>query len=563
MNQELVTYKTESAKYKQETERLAQQAVAEQQEKKNLQLKLQQASQQAAHTQNEYEQLKNTLAKAEKEKAEAEERAEKERVQREADINKISLQMEQQRLQLQARGQGGLGGVEANSQMSASTAAAAGGVFSYLSLGLSSLSNTLGGYVWSETWEAVLKLEQFQLLEIRGESMNSPVRRAIDKDNIHYALKLVPLPAYKKVNKPAETLTDSQVKQQLALENVLTEEFRLNTNFYSSFRESMLLSKLDHPYITKLEGVVKATDSIYSVMPFYGNDLQYLSYGTLDSFLSANQIQVIFHRVISALCYLHSCEVVHRNLSPSSILVQLSEEQILHMKKVLSVRLASFGAAKSLNFTSDSIRLRGGAYLQPEFEKQKDFNRKLHSWAPELVSIECEKSYVTPNFDWKKCDVWALGLTIINTIRCGDLLFHSTKALSHLQNILKIHELRPKNLEELESPEFPIKGRWSSKAETTLRSVLSHTPPGSKDRISFLDSNPKLASSCIDLLSKMMAWDPRDRPSFKECLDHEFFSGLPLHPFTITPVEFGASLTDNFLMPFVRKLISQEKATMG
>ena len=45
----------------------------------------------------------------------------------------------------------------------------------------------------------------------------------------------------------------------------MTEEFRLNAPFYETFREPMILSKLEHPYITKLEGVVKTSDSIYSV----------------------------------------------------------------------------------------------------------------------------------------------------------------------------------------------------------------------------------------------------------------------------------------------------------
>jgi hypothetical protein len=48
------------------------------------------------------------------------------------------------------------------------------------------------------------------------------------------------------------------------------------------------------------------------------------------------------------------------------------------------------------------------------------------------------------NMDWKKCDVWSMGITMAEVIRGGRVLLMSKNAKQLVHDVLSIRECRPK-----------------------------------------------------------------------------------------------------------------------
>lgn len=90
--------------------------------------------------------------------------------------------------------------------------------------------------------------------------------------------------------------------------------------------------------------------------------------------------------------------------------------------------------------------------------------------APELALLE-EKGISVPNFSWKKCDIWSLGVTLAQIIRCGEPLFTASSLHRLLYQILQIEECRNGASVDLLS-KYPFANVWSSKRAKPLEKFL-------------------------------------------------------------------------------------------
>ena len=158
--------------------------------------------------------------------------------------------------------------------------------------------------------------------------------------------------------------------------------------------EYTLLRRLDHPNIIK----PKDYDSEglgCVVLPFYMQDV----YDRIvQKRPSAAEMKMFVKKITSAMEYLHSQDIVHRDIKPDNILMN---------KDYSSVVLADFGMAVhvSTKFTNICGTL---AYIAPEAEdaaNKRNFNHDI---------------------DWKKCDVFSLGVTFY-TVFEFDFLFYMRK----------------------------------------------------------------------------------------------------------------------------------------
>jgi len=123
----------------------------------------------------------------------------------------------------------------------------------------------------------------------------------------------------------------------------------------SLFREAKYLAELDHPNIVKFVGIEEHPDGFELQMEFVDGltlDEYHRQSGTTPSL-----VLHIRRELLSALSYLHSHNVIHRDISPSNILLSRTGD----------VKLADFGLAKVLDTPHTTTRVRGTvAYMSPE-----------------------------------------------------------------------------------------------------------------------------------------------------------------------------------------------------
>jgi serine/threonine protein kinase len=59
----------------------------------------------------------------------------------------------------------------------------------------------------------------------------------------------------------------------------------------------------------------------FLILPFVEFDLEYLLSDQISFKIKAPQIRIIMYQLLSALYYLHSAELVHRDIKPTSVLL--------------------------------------------------------------------------------------------------------------------------------------------------------------------------------------------------------------------------------------------------
>jgi len=330
-------------------------------------------------------------------------------------------------------------------------------------------------------------------------------------------------------------------------------------------------------------------------MPFMNCDLSYLACATPTYSLSLEDIQFIMYRIICALRYLHSAEITHRDINPTSILVSWEDGE--NNKKITNAYLSSLGQARCLsppygfvvpeqssnyNSSKTTSGLFGiiypalsqnvsdvplnspnliGTKQQPVFDKIYRSKYNIIYMAPELALLQ-EKGYTVKNFDWKKCDIWSLGCVITEILRGGEPLFQAKNSKNLITEILNLKECYPKDTNYL--IEDCLTSFTIEDPTISIKDLIKYVPPTklstSRKQIAVLfnTQNLELSEKCMDLVIQILAFNPDERPSCEELLQHEFFKGVSkasMEGVSKASMEgecsFGDSVTDINLVEFV------------
>jgi serine/threonine protein kinase len=100
---------------------------------------------------------------------------------------------------------------------------------------------------------------------------------------------------------------------------------------------------------------------------------------------SERQAAEIVANLLSALNYLHSCNILHRDIKPENILLASHDSA--------EVKLSDFGIAKVLEEEGEDARSRGRAYtscgtdyyVAPEVLKGEGYDNKVDLWSLGVV----------------------------------------------------------------------------------------------------------------------------------------------------------------------------------
>jgi len=269
---------------------------------------------------------------------------------------------------------------------------------------------------------------------------------------------------------------DKKTHSTIALKKIF-DAFQNATDAQRTFREIMFLQELsDHENIIKLLNVIKADNDkdIYLVFEYMETDLHaVIRAGILQEI---HKIYVVY-QLLKALKYMHSANVLHRDIKPSNLL--LNSECL--------VKVADFGLARSV------------AHLESETPANPvltDYVATRWYRAPEILLGSTKYT--------KGVDMWSVGC-ILGELLGGKPMFPGTSTMNQLDRIIEVTG-RPSS-EDIEAINSPF-------AATMLESL----PPSNPRSLS--EMYPNASPEALDLLGKLLAFNPNKRITAEEALEH-------------------------------------------
>ncbi|KAJ1429740.1 Serine/threonine-protein kinase, active site [Sesbania bispinosa] len=246
-------------------------------------------------------------------------------------------------------------------------------------------------------------------------------------------------------------------------------------------REIMVLQKLDHPNVIKLEGLAtsRMQYSLYLVFDFMESDLTRIISRPGER-LTEPQIKCFMQQLLSGLQHCHDRGVMHRDIKASNLLID--------KKGVL--KIADFGLAKS-------FAVKHEAPLT---------NRVVTLWyrAPELLLGSTDYDF--------GIDLWSAGCLLAEMF-VGRPIMPGRTEVEQLHMIFKLCG-------------SPSENYWRKLKLTTSYRPAQHYKP------SYREAFKNFPSSSYDLLATLLDLDPAHRGTAASALRSEFFksSPLPCHP---------------------------------
>jgi len=273
---------------------------------------------------------------------------------------------------------------------------------------------------------------------------------------------------------------NSSSEDVIALKKVFGA-FQNATDAQRTFREIIFLQELaDHENIITLIDVIKADNDkdIYLTFECMETDLHAVIRANI---LEDIHKQFIIYQTLKALKYMHTGMVIHRDMKPSNLL--LNSECL--------VKVADFGLARSVDF------------------KDKEPGRH-----PVLTDYVATRWYRAPeillgstNYT-KGVDMWSVGC-ILGELLGGKPMFPGTSTMNQLDRIIEVTgRPSPADIEAIQS-EF---------AGTMLDSLPDVEPR------SLHSMYPNASEEAIDLLHKLLMFNPEKRITAEQALEHPYLA---------------------------------------
>ena len=251
------------------------------------------------------------------------------------------------------------------------------------------------------------------------------------------------------------------------------------TDARRTLREIKLLRRLQHENIVLLKDIMRPPskddfNDVYLVYELMDTDLHQILRSSQG--LSDEHCQYFLYQILRGLKYVHTAQVLHRDLKPSNLLLNAN----------CDLKICDFGLAR----TSSE---RG---FMTEYVVTRWYR------APELL-LSCE-DYTSA------IDIWSMGC-ILAEILGRKPLFPGKDYIHQMRLIVEV----------LGSPnEEDCAFIQSTKARNYIR-TLPHSP-----QVRWEPMFPKGNPQAIDLLDKMLQFDPKKRITVEQALEHPYLTAL-------------------------------------
>ncbi|XP_061949324.1 mitogen-activated protein kinase 7 isoform X2 [Populus nigra] len=309
----------------------------------------------------------------------------------------------------------------------------------------------------------------------RGKQYYSMWETVFEVDSKYVPIKPIGRGAYGVVCSSINRETNEKVAIK-KINNVLENKI----DALRTLRELKLLRHIRHENVIALKDVMMpihrtSFKDVYLVYELMDTDLHQIIKSSQP--LSNDHCKYFIFQLLRGLNYLHSANILHRDLKPGNLLVNAN----------CDLKICDFGLARTS---------RGDEQFMTDYVVTRWYR------APELLL--CCDNYGT------SIDVWSVGC-IFAEILGRRPIFPGTECLNQLKLIISV--LGSQNDTELEFIDNPKARRYIKTLPYARRIHFSHLYP---------HADPL----AIDLLLRMLVFDPTKRISVTEALLHPYMSGL-------------------------------------
>lgn len=266
-----------------------------------------------------------------------------------------------------------------------------------------------------------------------------------------------------------------KIINKLAVKNWLV---RSNSSELTLRSEAELMKDLKHPHIIELHDVFETEMHTYLIMEYApGGDL--LKYLIKHGHLTEDIARRLFYELCDAVRYLHSTGVVHRDLKLSNILLTDLNPKSAHVK------VADLGVSRKAERSCECQTFCGTLdYIAPEVAALRTQSRNTMTNLPrplrQTYRSSCPEDAHRGGYG-RPADMWSLGV-ILYMMLCGRPPFDG-------------HQGDTRLCQQIESGKWEFDGRpWT----TTV------------------------SSQAMDLISKLLVQDPRNRFTIEEVFQHSW-----------------------------------------
>jgi serine/threonine protein kinase len=270
---------------------------------------------------------------------------------------------------------------------------------------------------------------------------------------------------------------DQKHNRKVAIKKV-TNAFEDLIDAKRILREIKLLRHFNHENVVGIRDLVEPKgkaklEDIYIVSDLMDTDLHKVIYSK--NTLSNEHIQYFVYQMLRGLKYIHSADVIHRDLKPPNLLVNEN----------CDLKICDLGLARGVN---DQVEMT--EYVVTRWYR-----------APEVM---CAAEYS------KQIDVWSVGC-ILAELLGKKPLFPGQDYISQMELIFSI----------VGTPsDEDMKTVTNENAFQFIRKLKK------QKRVPFEKLYPQATAECLDLLDKMLTFNPHKRITVEQALAHPYLSSL-------------------------------------
>ncbi|XP_067015382.1 cyclin-dependent kinase 1 [Anabrus simplex] len=255
----------------------------------------------------------------------------------------------------------------------------------------------------------------------------------------------------------------------------------------TAIREISLLKELQHPNIVSLENVIMEEARLHLVFEWLTMDLKkYMDTLGQGQLMEQDLVRSYLYQITQAILYCHKRRILHRDLKPQNLLID----------KNGTIKVADFGLGRA-------------------------FGIPVRVYTHEVVTLWYRAPEVLLGSTRYSCpiDIWSIGC-IFAEMATKKPLFQGDSEIDQLFRIFRV----------LRTPNEEI---WPGVSK--LPDYKSSFPQWTQNTLQC--SVRGLDDDGLDLLQKMLTYDPADRISAKAAVNHPYFDGLDKSSLACSSVE--------------------------